>query len=491
MSLKNSAIVERIWLEGSNAFQQRIPNPSVSGMAATIDALFDPYNNDMYNEFTGMLNGIANTYVYQRRFMNPYREVKKDPIRYGNTERMVATKYLQAHSYKMDDETLLKLERPEYVEWFYSVNYQTRYEFSWIREEVQRAFASDGLGFNNLLAATVDAMVSSDQVDEMNTMLQMFAEGDSRWGLYREQVSAIPTDKATAQELLVKIKAIAARMKYPTTLYNGIDVPVFETTEGEDVSLILWVTPETDSVISVMALADLFNIDEARVRFRKYVVPEFPIPNVVAALTSEDFIYWRDKEYGIYDFWNASNLSTKNYLHHWAMVGVNPAANCVLFTTEESTVIPTVTVEPTGLAFNPANVEVAAGDSVQLNINLTGNVTGDNPDGRIAVEPDAAVYSVAAVREGDSGATPVALNSRTYVDARGILHTQKTLEVGDIITITAKSAYINPSGETQAFTATATATIVAPTNGGMKECSVEEKPYIEYVAETDSVSASE
>ena len=66
-------------------------------------------------------------------------------------------------------------------------------------------------------------------------------------------------------------------------------------------------------------------------------------------------------------------------------------------------------------------------------------------------------YSLAAV-DGDS--EPVELNSRTYVDEYGILHVQKSgLSTGTVITVTAKSAYINPSGSTTEYTASADITL--------------------------------
>lgn len=486
MAVKNSTIVTKAWLEGSNDFQQRIPNPETNGYSAAIDALFDPMNNDLFNQFSGLLNGLMGTYVESKLFENPLRVLKKPAAQWGNTERHVAVKYLQAHSYRVDDETLLKLEKPEFVEWFYSVSKPRRYEFSWSRYELMRVFAEpDGYGFDALLSATLTQMYSSDNYDEMNLMIQTFAEADARMGgLYRENLSAAPTDLATSKELLTKVRAIAGRMKFPTMNYNHIPVPVFESGD----TLVFWVTPEVDAVLDVQALAELFNVDRAEVRYRKIIIPEFPIPNVYAALTSEDFIYARDVWYGVEPaFYNPANLTYKYYLHHAQIVGCNPAANCVLFTTDAQTVVPTITVAPSGLAFNPTTYNVEIGGSVKLNLEFNGTVSGDD-SGKIAVEPDAGIFTVAATRSGDA----VALNSRTYVDANNVLHTQKTgLQAGDVITVTSESVYINPSGSTTAYTATATVTVIAPVAHGAKECAVETDPYITYTDTTEEVTASE
>lgn len=490
MAVLNSTIVERAWLEGSNDFQQRTSNPSIYGLAAFTRDVFDPYNNDLYNQFTGLLYGTMGTYVDGKRFLNPLRDLKRPMEQgvYGNVERHIAVQYMHSHSYKADSETLLKYEAPEFVEWFYSTNRKENYRFSWARNEIELAFSREGYGFNELLARTLDQQISSDEYDEMNYMIQCFAEADQRWGgLYRHQLSAAPTNEATAKELLRAVRTVAGQMRFPTTHYNHIPVPVFETDPSQ---LIFWVTPEVRAVLDVDALSALFNIDRADIQYRIIEIPQFPIPNVYAALTSVDFIYARDRLYGVYpEFFNTETLTQKFYLHHWSIIGANPAANCVLFSTDANTaVIPTIQVEVESMAFNPAAVNVELGGTVQLNLELRGTVTGNG--GAIAVEPDAATYEITATRAGDDGDVAVPLNRKTFVDSHGKLHVQKTgLQVGDIITVLATSAYINPSGETSEYTATATATVTNAADFGYKETPVDIEPYIDYSATTDEQDA--
>lgn len=438
-------------LEGSNDFQQRVPNPTINGMSASVDAIFDPYNNDLYNAFTKLLNGIMMTYVYSRRFENPLRSMKQPTREFGNVERRVAVDYLKAHTYGQT-ETLLKSEIAKYEEWFFSVNYRTRYEFSWPRADLKRAFAEDGYGFNELLAATLDAQISSDQYDEMNTMIQMFAEAEGRWGLFKVDTN-IPTDKSSMESLAVAIRTYANRFKFPSKYYNAIDVPCFETPE----TLVLWVTPEIDALMDIAWLANVFNMSVAELAYRKVVIPEFPIPGVCAALTSEDFVYMRDVEYGVYPFWDPETLTDKYYLHHWAAVGANPAAMCVLFGDLTNSTIPTVDIVPSAFTFSPDAINVAPGSVTQLHYALTGSVSNDSA-GLIGVEPDSAIFEVSAANSG----TPVPLNSKTFVDEYGRLHVQKSgLTAGDVITVTATATYLDPSGITSGpFTDTLTATIV-------------------------------
>lgn len=485
--VQNSTILSKAWIEGSNDFQQRIPNPDISGYAAAVQALFDPYNGDLLNGFSNLLVGFMGNYIESKLFENPLRELKKPAAEFGNTERHVAVKYMKAHSYKLDDETLLRLEKPEFQEWFYSVNQHRRYEFSWSRYELNRVMSvGSGYGLDNLLAATLDQQRSSDNYDEMQVMINTFAMADKYYSLYRRNITAAPTTKELGQELLVKIRTDAGMMQFPSMRYNQIDVPVFESPR----TLVLWVTPETDAYLDVMALAELFHVERAEVNFRKIIVPEFPIPNVYAALTSEDFIYARDVWYGIEPpFYNPANRTYKYYLFHDQMIGMNPAANCVLYTTDTATTIPTIKMAATGMTITPQAANVPLGGSIKLDLALTGSVT---PTGTpVALEPDAATYTVAATHTGGSTTTPVTLNSRTRVTPDGVLHVQRggNLAVGDKIVVTATTAYKNPSasGETN-YTATFTGTVVAAEEETAKESFVETNSNLVYTPSGDDVT---
>lgn len=480
MAVLNSTILERAWLSGTNDYQQRIPNPSTSSYAEHVAAIFEPMNNDLFNQFTGMLNGLIGTTVESDLFENPLAVLKKPAVRFGNSERAVAFKYLQAHSYAPDTETLLKVEKPEIVEWFYSVGTPRRYEFSWSRYELERAFASDGYGFDDMLTGMISQMYSSANYDEMNIMLQMFAEANRRFSaLYNYNLSAAPTTEATAKELLTAIRAVAGRMKFPTTLYNHIDVPVHENGDG----LVLFITPEAMANLDVQALAYVFQLDKADIQYRIIEVPEFPIPNVVAALCSEDFIYVRDVRNGIEPpFYNPENMTYKYYYHVAQLIGVNPAANCVLFSTNAGTNVSTVTMSLTGAEFSPDSGTVEIGGKLPLKFALTGSVSGGA--GKIAVEPDSATYEISAARSGSD----IPLNSRTSVDSYGILHVQKTgLQANDVITVTGTATYTNPSGSTSTYTDTFAATVAAAAAKGAKEDLVDVAPQLVYTGEKDAI----
>lgn len=446
MAVNNSTILAKAWLAGTNDFQQRIPDPTVSGIKATMDALFQPMNAQYYNQFLDILiNRIGFTYVRQQAYRNPLSVFKGTKLTYGATIQEIAPKWIRAHSYEDDSETLLKLHRPEAEVWYHSQNRRDQYPISVNIDELRTAFTEE-TGLNKLIASIMTVPQNSDEYDEFQIMKQLIGEYEARWGFYREHLTSLPTDEATGKEFLTKLQTLGGKLQFPSARYSGTSIPVFAKPE----ELVLITTPEAQAGLNVNTLAGLFNVDLAQVRYRVVLVDEFPIANAVALLTTEDFFVCSDTLYNTTSFWNPQTLSTTYFLNHWGVYSVSPFVPAILFTTDEATTTPTITQTVSGITLEAEKDSMKAGESQQLTVKLTGTINPETPD--VFVAPDAATYEVVAkTSDGD----PIALNSRTRVDVYGVIHLQKTgLKAGDVITVTATSAYTNPSGKTVGYTAT-------------------------------------
>ena len=446
MAVNNSTIMAKAWLAGTSDFQQRIPDPTISGIKATMDALFQPMNGQYFNMFMDILiNRIGFTYVRQQEYKNPLSVFKGTKLTYGATIQEIAPRWIKAHSYEDDSETLLKLHRPEAQVWYHSQNRRDQYPISVNVDELRTAF-TDEQGLNRLVASIMTTPQNSDQYDEYRIMLQLIAEYENRWGFYKHHLSAMPTDETSGKELLTALQTYGGKLQFPSSLYSGTEIPVFAKPD----ELVLITTPEAQAGLNVNTLAGLFNVDLAQVKYRVVLVDEFPIKGAVALLTTEDFFVCSDTLYSTTSFWNPQTLTTNYYLNHWGIYSISPFVPAILFTTEdESTTTPTITQTVSGITLEAEKDTMAAGESQQLTVKLTGTINPETPD--IFVAPDAATYEIVAKNaEGE----PVALNARTRVDQYGVLHTQKTgLKAGDVITVTATSAYTNPSGKTVGYTA--------------------------------------
>lgn len=461
MAQNNNTIMAKAWLAGTNDFQQRIPDPTQAGISATMSALFQPMNGQYFNQFMDILvNRIAYTYVRGQNYKNPLAVFKGNKINYGSTIQEIAPKWIKAHSYEDDAETLLKLHRPESEVWYHSQNRRDQYPISVNVDELRTAF-TDEYGLNNLVAQLMNTPNNADEYDEFNIMKNLIAEYETRWGFYKYHLDDYPADDASGKAFLTALQTLGGKLQFPSSVYSGTDIPVF----AQPSELVLLVTPEAQASLNVNTLAALFNVDLAKVSYRTVLIDEFPIPDAVALLTTEDFFVCHDTLYNTTSFWNPQTLTTTYWLNHWGVYSVSPFVPAILFTTAAGTVTPTIKQEVTGLTVTAEPGTVELGGSVSIVTKLNGTIDPADSDADVLVRPDACIYNVSAeTPAGDDSATkpakPVQLNARTRVDNYGVLHVQKTgLKPGDVITVTATSTYVNPSGATVPYTGIATVTI--------------------------------
>lgn len=458
MAVKNSDIMSASWLQNTNSFQQRIPDPTIYGMEETARNLFDPMNNDIYNEWAhGLINRVGMSIIDRKRFENPLAIFKRPAMTYGKTVQNVAVKWAKAHAYKDDLEDLLRYERPEYVTQFVSVNRFDKYKVSVTKPEMRYALSQDGYGLNELLDTAVSSVVNAEAYDEMNIMLQLFAMHNAQHGIYNHQLSAAPTDKATAQEMLAAIKTYVNDFQFPSAKYNAQDIEAVPTFAKKD-EIILLVDPATLAAIDVFALADLFNISRAEAEARVVLVPEFPFPNTHAILTTRDAFICCDSERGMYPFFDPNTLTTHEFYHAQGAYGINAFVPMVRLSTDTATTRGTIVQTVTGVTVTTENPTVTPGGTDAIMVELNGTISGDSAD-VYSVEPDAVAWTITALNAAEDSA--VELNSRTYVDRFNVLHVQKSgLTTGDTITVSGTAMYTNPStGVASTFEDSATVTI--------------------------------
>ena len=459
MAADNATILAKVWLNGTNDFQQRIPDPTQHGVDSTMQALFDPMNRQYYNQFIdSLVMRIGYTYVHQQAFSNPLGIFKKKKLMYGDSVQEMVPKWIRAHSYVDDAEDVFKMARPDVATWYHSQNRRDRYDITINDTELRTAF-TDSYGLNKLVSAFMNTPTNADEYDEYRIMLQLLAFYANNWGFYQHHLSAAPTNDATGKEFLTAVRAYAGKLQFPSTVYNCKaieDVPVFV----KPTELVLLLTPDVQANIDVNTLASVFQLDKADIKYRTVVVDEFPMPNVVAVLTTEDFFQCYDTVYETTSMYNPKTLGTNYYLHHWGVYSVSPFVPAIAFTTDAATSVTTVKQTVTGITAKIANATPDLGESTAITATLTGTLAPTGTRG-IKVAPNAATYDVSVARKSGSNTVPV--NSpATRVDEYGVLHVSNKLQYGDVITVNVSSTYTNPSGATTAYTTSVTATVTKP-----------------------------
>lgn len=463
MAEKNATIINRIYLAASDDYQQRISDVTQQGVARVMDDLFSPMNKMFLDEFMGILvNQIAIVNVKNKLWNNPLREFFGEDIRYGSGVEEVALKWLRAHSYSDESETLLKMERPDGRTAFHTINRRDRYDISVTYDELRSAFRNEESGLSQLIDAIMTLPVNSSRYDEYRIMLATIAYYYENWGMYTHRLSGTLDNETVAKELLTAIRSYAMKLTFPSTTYSALsvnDIPTFANPE----ELVFITTPDVSAYLDVNVLASVFHTELADIRYRIMIVDEFPIPDCVGILTTHDFIIAHDVLYTNRSFDNPETLTTKYYHHVWQVLSNSPFVPCIMFSTaDDATVIPTVTMTPSGITLADI-ADVVPGGKTKVTVTLNGNISGDTFNS-VELRPDAYTWELSAGMPGtepDADATPIDLDVRTYIDDHGYLHVADDVPVGANITVTVTSAYYNPSGDTSAYTATKTCKVVA------------------------------
>lgn len=457
MATDNTTIMGRVYLSATNDFQQRVPDPTIAGIDATSKFLFKPNNGRYLNEFIdAYINRVGDQIIHNKEWENPLRVFKGAATRYGSSIQESAIKWIKAHTYNIEDSALEKISRPEAAVWYHTVNREDRYDITLEYPDLRQAFL-DELGLNRLIDAVLTVPRNSDNYDEYLCMMAQMSYYEQNWGFFKHHVSAEPTDEATGKEFLKAVRAYASKLEFPTALYSPVsaeyDIPVFAKPD----ELVLFITADAMASVDVDTLAGIFNLDRAEIKYRTVVVPDIPVPNAFALLTTDAFFVCKDFLYANDSFYNPSTYSTNYYLHHWEVVSCSPFVPAILFTTDDATDIPTLTQKVTDVDITAASNQLKPGDTTQMTVKLIGTITEN--DLGVTVEPNVVTWSVSA-ETAASGGKPIALNSATRVDRLNVLHVQKSdLKAGNVLHVTGTTSYVNPSGSTTLHTKTVDITI--------------------------------
>lgn len=469
MALNNNTILTKAWLEGTNDYQQRIPNPVHATLEQSQRALFAPCNGKYLNEFYGFLvNRVGYTRVKSQLWDDPTSVFLSGNLDYGYSVQEIALRWIRGHAYDAKaGERLLKTYEPDGEQAFYSVNRQMMYPISIELPDLEMAVVNEG-GLNRLINAIHSVPINSDRLDHYNCIKQQIAIYDKYFGFFRHRLASNPVDEASGKEFLTAVRTYVGKLVYPSVLYSGVDVPTFAKPD----ELMLFLTPESAASLSVNVLADIFHVEMAEVNVKQFIFDELPVPNAVAILTTKDFFINYKKVYQTTSNFNEATLVRNSYLHDWEVIGASPFVPAIMFTTEPATVVPVIKQEVTGVSITgPATVEI--GGEAQLAVKLEGSIAPENPE--ISVRPDSVTWLMSAMRGEGENATAVCPGIGCFVDRFDRLHVNKRcgLEVGDKLTLTGTATYYNPSGPTGTYQASVELTVVANADDAMEEASLQ------------------
>lgn len=435
----NAEIMQAVWLAGTTPYQQATPPVNQGDISAQVAFLNDPNNRQWFNQFQdNLLNRVGNVIIHSNIWEDPLGDVYTRNMPYGSTIEEVGYELVEARVYNPNMVSdLLEAHPPKTASAFHSVNYEQRLAVTVNENELHKAFLSPEDGLDRFLRGCFNAPVTTNNILKYEAAKELIAEFESKWGFFHVEtanLNSFASTKDDATATLRKIRAYGDKLRFAKRDYNAYGLPVWSTPE----TMRLFVTPEVKSALDVDALAQLFNLEPARVPSRITVLDEFPIDGAQALYCDENWFVCGIYDYSTESFYDPAVRRQNQYLFDKSIISCSPMQNAILLTTDTASTLTTVTVNVTGAKLDYKTVDgvkpefAPLGAKTPLEVTINGTVS---PADKGVIVPQGAYYEITA--------SDKALNPYTYVDKYGVLHVSKN-EKATNATVKVTASYINP-----------------------------------------------
>ena len=321
----------------SDMYRDRIPEATQTNITDVQEAMCDPNNAVVTNEFMGMLlNLVIKQVIHSKLFSDPLKALKKGKKPLGDTVEEIYVNFLKAKQYDPTGAELLARELPDVKAVYHRMNRQDKYKVTVNPEQLFKAFASyDKL--ESFIANIINSLYNSSELDEFVLMKQLIAQAIDQNAMVVVEVPDPCLSEQNAKAFIKTVKTISGDMQFPNannnawlTAQSTDQNPLITFSKKNEQVLIL--SNPTDVAVNVDVLASVFNMSVAEFNdTRKIIIDAFPDPAIRGALVDEQFFQVFDDLVMFKDFENGEGLYKNYYLHIWQTLAYSPLVNAVVF----------------------------------------------------------------------------------------------------------------------------------------------------------------
>ena len=330
-------ILNTIRDNASDMYRERIPEATQTNIEEVQQAMCDPENAVVTNEFMKtLLNMIIKQVIHNKLFSNPLKSLKKGKKTLGDTIEEIYTNFIKADVYDQTGSALLQRKLPDTKTVFHRMNRKDSYKVTVNPEELFKAFASyDKL--QSYIATIINTLYNSSEFDEFILTKQLIKQAYDNNAIVVVNVPDPLTSADNGKEFIRIVKTVSGDMVFPNSNNNA-----YLTAQSEDNKPIITFTRKNEQVliidnptnvsVDINVLASIFNMSVAEFNeTKKIVIDAFPDPDVRAALVDEAFFQIYDDLLMFRDFENPEGLYKNYYLHVWQTLAYSPLVNAVIF----------------------------------------------------------------------------------------------------------------------------------------------------------------
>lgn len=334
------------------------------------------------NEFiNALINRIALVRIKSATFNNPYRDLKKGYIEFGETIEEVFVNIARVRDFNVEkaDEREFKRTLADVRAAFHVINWKVQYPITIQDEDLRQAFLSID-GVQDMIARIVDAVYTAAEYDEFLLFKYLLIKGIAHGKMHEVVVDS----SAEFNENAVAFRGASNMITFMSDKYNEQGVKTTTPKENQYIFMDAMFNARFD----VMTLAAAFNMEKADFMGRLKLIDKWdefdnerfeeiravsdyiePITddelaamsNVVAVLIDEEWFQVYDNNNKMTEKYAASGMYWNYFYNVWKTVSNSPFSNAIVFTDES--------IHPT----SPDNVKIKV-ESRDVDPN-TGTVT--------------------------------------------------------------------------------------------------------------------
>ena len=330
-------ILNTIRDNASQVYQERVPEATRNNIQEVGEAISDPNNAVVANEFMStLLNMIIKPVLHSKLFSNPLKQLKKGKKPLGDTIEEIYTNFIKAETYDPTGTHLLQRSLPDTKTVFHRMNRKDRYKITSSPEMLAKAFMSYE-ALESYLATLINTLYNSSELDEFVLTKQLIKEALDNNAMKVVHVADPLLSAENGKEFIKTVKTISGDMVFPNANNNAY----LEAQDKDDKALItfsrkneqiLIIDNATEVSVNVDVLASVFNMTVAEFNdTRKITIDAFPDPDVRAVLVDESFFQIYDDLLTFREFENGEGLYKNYYLHVWQTLAYSILVNAVAF----------------------------------------------------------------------------------------------------------------------------------------------------------------
>lgn len=321
----------------STVYQERIPEGTQTNIEAVQEAMLNPNNAVVVNEFVNtLLNMVIKTDLISKFFSDPLKPLKRGEKPLGDTVEEIYVNFIKAKQYDPTGVELLNRELPDVKTIFHRMNRQDKYKITVGRQQLQKAFRSWG-DLDAFIQNIINTLFNSSELDEFILIKQLIKQAVDNNAMVVVEIPDPGTGEEAGKECIKAVKKVSNQMVFPTDVFNAyMNVqstdknPIITMSNKDEQVLIL--DADTDVDLAVDVLASIFNMSVAEFNdTRKIIIDAFPDPDIKFALVDQRFFQIYDDLVYFTDFENPEGLYRNYYLHVWQTLSYSVLVNAVAF----------------------------------------------------------------------------------------------------------------------------------------------------------------